>query len=495
MIRRLEHRRRKGVVMVMFTMMMLFIILPAVGLAVDAGVMFAIKGKMQSAADGAALSAARSLNRGQTFAAQQSAAEATAKKFYHINIENGWLGLNGQADPVVTFPVQAGQMMTIHVEATVTAPTYFMRVVGPSSLTLRSMAEVNRRFVNLILVMDRSTSLSLSNSCTPLKDAAADFTNAFMNGTDQLGLVTFGTTYRMDFALANDFLSRASPNNIPYLINRVSCAGYTNSASGYSLAAQTLINLGQPGALNVVVYFTDGQPTAIHLPKIPMIPPSGTKCTINGETPAANLRNGVVAAISGSSMGVSIANEPNVPGSVPSSDWLRPVDDTDADTAIVNPDNAGCTFRSNTAGSSLTTDTSHLTPGGSANFVDFFGNSLTGSLSVTTAGTGSSQYITVTSTNASTQIPRIAENAIANAGNRYRALSMLNDTKLVTFAVGLGNDGNPPNIDLLKRIANDPTSGFYNNSYPAGDTIYATASDQLQAAFSRLAAEVLRISM
>ena len=56
MIRRTQSRRRKGVIMLMFTLMMLFVLLPAVGLAIDAGVMFAIKGKMQSAADGAALS-------------------------------------------------------------------------------------------------------------------------------------------------------------------------------------------------------------------------------------------------------------------------------------------------------------------------------------------------------------------------------------------------------------------------------------------------------
>ena len=47
--------------MILFTMMMLFVILPVVGLAVDVGVLLAIKGKMQTAADGAALSAGRSL--------------------------------------------------------------------------------------------------------------------------------------------------------------------------------------------------------------------------------------------------------------------------------------------------------------------------------------------------------------------------------------------------------------------------------------------------
>ena len=138
MVRKIDKRRRKGVVMVLFTMMMLFVILPAVGLAVDAGVMFAIKAKMQSAADGAALSAARSLSRGMTLDSQKSSATATAKKFYKINIQNGWLGLDSAVDPTVTFPALSLNTMSIHVDVQVSAPTYFMRILGPNSVTLKS---------------------------------------------------------------------------------------------------------------------------------------------------------------------------------------------------------------------------------------------------------------------------------------------------------------------------------------------------------------------
>lgn len=75
MIRQPKKRARRGVVMILFTMMMLFVILPVVGLAVDVGVLLAIKGKMQTAADGAALSAGRSLSRGLDFSGQQTEAE------------------------------------------------------------------------------------------------------------------------------------------------------------------------------------------------------------------------------------------------------------------------------------------------------------------------------------------------------------------------------------------------------------------------------------
>jgi Flp pilus assembly protein TadG len=485
MIRRLEKRKRKGVVMLLFTMMMLFIILPAVGLAVDAGVMFAIKAKMQSAADGAALSAARSLSRGYTFSSQQTAAAATALKFYRINIENGFLGLNSAADPVVTFPDTQINTMAVRVEVQVSAPTYFMRILGPSSMTLRTHGQVSRRFVNLVLVLDRSTSLQLSGSCTPMKTGATEFTQAFVNGTDNLALVTFGTSYRLDFDLANDFLARASPNNIPAMISNLNCSGFTNASSGYSKAAARLIQFNQPGALNVMVFFTDGLPTAVHLPAIPIT--STTTC-VNTST-----RNGVVNFLNSTTYGVNIANEPNAPGSVPSNEYNRPVDDTDIENDTTagysNPNNDGCAFKTNTTG--LSSDTNRLTLPGSANFVDYFGNSLTGSMPVTTGGTSPNHYISLSATN----IENISTNALISASTRYRQLAATNGLSLTTFAIGLGNTTNPPDADLLKKVSNDPTSPSYNSTYPSGKMVYASNNDELHAAFARLASEILRITM
>jgi len=46
----------------LYTLMLFFIIVPSVGLAIDAGIMYYIKGKLQTAVDGAALGAARSLS-------------------------------------------------------------------------------------------------------------------------------------------------------------------------------------------------------------------------------------------------------------------------------------------------------------------------------------------------------------------------------------------------------------------------------------------------
>ena len=63
MTRTVSSRRRnqRGVVTLLYTLMMLFIIIPMVGLAIDAGIIYTIKAKLQAAVDGASLAAARSL--------------------------------------------------------------------------------------------------------------------------------------------------------------------------------------------------------------------------------------------------------------------------------------------------------------------------------------------------------------------------------------------------------------------------------------------------
>ena len=49
-----KRQKERGFVTLMWSMMMLFVIIPSVGLAIDAGVMYLIKGKLQTAVDGAA---------------------------------------------------------------------------------------------------------------------------------------------------------------------------------------------------------------------------------------------------------------------------------------------------------------------------------------------------------------------------------------------------------------------------------------------------------
>jgi hypothetical protein len=82
-----------------------------------------------------------------------------------------------------------------------------------------------------------------------------------------------------------------------------------------------------------------------------------------------------------------------------------------------------------------------------------------------------------------------------SAATRARTLSAANNTNIVTYTIGLGNTSSPPDSSLLMRIANDVDSTSYNSAYTAGSMIYAGNLDELNAAFARLASEILRIAM
>ena len=65
-----KNAGERGFVIEVWALMMFFVIVPMIGLAIDCGILFFIKSKLQTAVDGAALGAARSLNRGQDIPSQ-----------------------------------------------------------------------------------------------------------------------------------------------------------------------------------------------------------------------------------------------------------------------------------------------------------------------------------------------------------------------------------------------------------------------------------------
>ena len=67
-----KDRKRRGFILLTHAVMLLFTI-AMVGLAVDAGTMYVIKGRLSSAVDAAALAAGRSVNLADTVAAAATA--------------------------------------------------------------------------------------------------------------------------------------------------------------------------------------------------------------------------------------------------------------------------------------------------------------------------------------------------------------------------------------------------------------------------------------
>ena len=465
-------RARKGFVLP--TAAFLFILaIPMVGLAIDLGLTYMIQSKVQAAADAASLAAVRSLSRGNNDDAQKTSAKNTAKAYLAANFPSGFMGT---ATPVVADPdVQnLDHSRTVKVDISVDIPRLFLRWFGTNSINVKGTSTATRRDVNVVVVMDRSGSLANSMSCTPLKAAAADFVNKFAEARDNVGLVTFASSSRVDFALASNF--KTASLSVASIMNSVNCSGATNTAQGLWQGYQALATLNQPAALNVIVFFTDGQPTAIT-----------AQMQSKGGCNPANVKTGVFT------VGFNSSGNPVATGGV--FDYQAPAQPMSSDMTIIpaaNGGSAGCSFAPSwpnnwTSGSN---DVNVPT-------TDLWGNNLTnGYQPVTVSGS----YVSVpsNSTGASNMI-NASTNAADDAAARIRAEASpgagLNAVPgVIVFSIGLGNSNFPANHEFLKRVANTTDSSSHTSAAPDGLYIYCPTSDDLSDAFNRIASEILRLA-
>jgi hypothetical protein len=487
-----SRKRERGFVTLIWTCMMLFIIMPVVGLAIDAGVMYVIKSKLQTAVDGAALGAARSLSRGIDIPSQQTSATDTAKRYFHANFPNNWMGVTPVNDPTVTWPAAPPATAIINVQGDVDAPTWFMRIIGVSSLHFTVVGQATRRNVNLMLVVDRSTSLSDTGSCPTLATDSQLFVQSFSNNRDRMGLVTFGTYYHVDFAPNFNFQS-----SMTTMLGNLQCSGFTNSAAAFSTAYQTLKGLADQNALNVIVLFTDGQPNTITLGPAygtgtgaPM-PIKGTCVLNNALIPGYS---GVISGDTGYGVtgGIYQATNATYPAPQP-----FPADIT----LIGNAQNwkAGCVFKTYNAGygpgvmagtsTAFANDISYLPS------TDSFGNQLDtdvlGGAGFPAATTHSAGRIVA---NDRTTIENAGINALDNAAQNARIDAAASNLPFIVYTIGLGNAPGGVNDVLLQRISNDPHSATHQSAYTDGMYMFSPDTAHLSSAFAAIASDILRIS-
>ena len=455
------------------------IAIPLVGLAIDVGILYMVQSKLQTAVDAGALAAARSLSRGNDDATQQQNAKTTATAYLNANFPSGYLGASSPTVTTWAIDESKPNVRSVSLAASVPVPYMFMAWYGGTSTNVVASATASRRDVNVVIVMDRSGSLANSGSCTPLKNAAVGFVSKFANGRDNVGLITFATSSRVDFSLANNF-NTASPS-VSSIITSVTCTGATSSAQALWQGYQNLASLNQPAALNVILFFTDGQPTAVTT-----VLPVSTSSSCNNKTTFT----GVFTV----GFQVAAPYAPVATGGI--MDYNAPAQPIASDARIISGsegDPTGCSFAAswNANWTAAANDIKYVPT------TDIWGNNLNnGYQTVTMAGGGIS--VPSNSTGALNLIAA-STNAADSAGARIRAAAppgngALPLSNIVVFSIGLGNSTYPANHDLLRRIANDPGSSSFNSSTPAGLYVYAPTSADLSNAFSRVASEILRLA-
>jgi Mg-chelatase subunit ChlD len=451
--------KNRGYILLFSGLMTLMVLLPAAGLAIDLGLMYLVQTLLSASADASVLAGARALSRGSDDAAQHASAEATANSFFQANFPNGYLSsTNLQVSSVAS--TDDTYLRSVTTTARVDVPLVFMRVFGVTTITLHANATATRRDVNIMIIMDRSGSLANSGSCTPLKSAAVNFVEKFAEGRDNLGLVTFATSSRVDSPLSTTFKTQVEST-----LNSVVCTGATSSAQALWQGYQQLVGLAQTGALNAIVFFTDGRPTAVTASY-----PIKSNSNCSSRTPKLGvLTLGYNGTTPQYSMGLYVQDAPPQPFS--------------SDLTLISS-RTNCRFASDQT--KVSSDVQY------APTTDYWGNSLTATAyrTTTTSGAGldivSAQNVENFATNAADDAALRVRNGDPDPSQGYKSLP-----GVAIYTIGLGD------VDdvLLKRIANDPS--LLSNPVAAGRQgryIYAADATALDLAFTRVASEILRLA-
>lgn len=252
-------RRERGAVLIMVALAML-VLLALVGLVVDGGLAYLVKARLNAAVDSAALAGARAIPEGTTKDQQIAAARAAAADFFAANIPDNYL-LSSPKLLSTEVSFDTGRV-TIDVRAEAPMKVSFMRVLGYTSLTPVAYAQTIRKDLDMAFVVD--TSGSLYDNRAAVKASAKTFLNKFNVTQDRVSLVHFAYGAEVDNpidASKRGFDRGSMLNNIDkYVFD-----GTTASVEGIWQARNQLNTVPQlsRSSLRVIVFFSDGEPTAL----------------------------------------------------------------------------------------------------------------------------------------------------------------------------------------------------------------------------------------
>ncbi len=477
-------------------------LIPLAGLAIDFSILYAVKARLQSAVDAAAIGAGYKLQRATNMSdpTQVAVIRSAAQRYFSANYPTTYFGSSQTYYSSTPSVNNSTGIRSIYVHAEYKVPMIFMRVLRIPYSQVNAQANVNVRYTNLMIVVDRSGSVVNGGADTSIKTALHQFvadssTSVFVDGRDYVGMVSFGGNWKLDYSPATNFQS-SMLNNIGTAIDNIpfDSSSSTNTGEGLYQGWYQLQKLNQPGALNVILLLTDGRPSAF---TGQFQPSAGSTCH-TGEA-----KKGVIAANVGSS-----ASQWPPPETTPNSYGIQTMGVLNVDwnclfceLTQLAANVTGCAFASNTA--NLSSDVANFpdTAGpidnpdgdvhGSANRY-----STTREDSIPARGADPFQ-----GEGTSTNNPRaVRYAAFTVADNIATAIRSDNTLHPVMFVIGLNEStGEPLDSDWLAKVANDPTyvDANGNSVYQPRQTsglYYNVSASGLSTAFTNISSQILRLA-
>jgi Flp pilus assembly protein TadG len=496
-------RRSKGFVTV-YVAFATFLMLPVAGLAIDMGVLYLVKARLQQAADAAVIGAGALVQRSTNLedTAQKAAIEAATRRYFNANYDASFWR-STQVSYSGTAVQNETKLRTITVTATYKVPLMFLRTLklfnaDVSESTVGVKAEAKIRFVNMVMVVDRSGSVQRVGNGTVITNALRKFVDPdptidkdaagnpiqpiFHDGRDVVGLLTYGTSWRYDYPLDTNFQTQSGTHNrIRTTISAVDYAtnASTNTADGLFHAFRYLEDRNEPGALNVILLLTDGRPSAF----------SGSFSIKTSST--CSVKTAKPGVASGS------VQKPWPPSSTATTTWglykttftANGADDT------ITPNSTNCAYKSDPT--KVENDVSQIPamvqpPDDNAAARAF--NTQTGY--APTAGAGTNIMYT-------RQVRYASVNVADNVATMIRQNTVI---RPVLYVIGLNvpttSTEEPLDADWLARVANDPSwissvtgARVFQSAQTPGRYYNVSNGSGLEAALQDITAQILRLSM
>jgi len=433
--------KESGQMMIMFALL-LPLLFCFVGFGIDFGFAFLTKAQLAKACDAAALATMLSLGQGDT----QATAIGQAKFYLNAN-GNSQLYVSVPTPNISIYnPPGTSSEPVVNVKGTAIIHTFFIGFAGFPTLTISNYAQATRPPIYMSMVLDRTGSMNGNGGAAALPGAVTDFLSYFIEGTDQLGQVSFAWSATNDVPISQTF--KTPINNS---LSRMNFADGTYSMSGLQGGfSQIPVPSALPtNAVPVVIFFTDGWDN-----------------TIQALLPSPSASNNVLVEFGGNAATTAGFDE---------NDYL----------AFIDPNNVGQNSGNGFWGQNPAYPTTAGTceaGGGNGYPSDRSMQNCNGANTFTPMG-GSADPL------GTSPVPINRINITTEAEyTAYQEAEQMRAQGITVYSIGLGND-----IDttFLQEVANDPASPYYNASEPSGVYVAAPTAADLDAAFQQVAAKIL----
>lgn len=410
------------------------------GFAIDFGFGFLAKSELAKGCDAANLETMLNYGLGPT------KATAVGQSVFALNYKGDPIFNASPPTASFTFSTDASGNPICSCTATAKIQTFFIRLMGISTLNVSDVSQATRPPVILSLVLDRTGSMNGNGGARALPGAVSDFDQYFIQGTDELGQVSFAWSGTNDVPMTKRFLSPIDTS-----LSMMTFADGTYSMSGLQGGYTQITNVASPppNAVKVVVFFTDGWDN-----------------TIQAWLPSPTASNKVLVEFGGDAATTAGFDE---------GDYL----------AFINPNNVQQNSGNGFYGQSPANPTTVATcqAGGGRGYPSDSSMQNCNGANKFTPILGSTDPLGTSPVSIDRiNITQDAEYSTIQFAETMRAQG------ITVYSVGLGND-----IDgtYLQEIANDPASPTYNASEPTGLALFAPQATDLNSAFQTVAEKIL----